>query len=111
MSVIGPWNETCQPPWNEKELRKKLRDAAGRTGRQQTIRSRSDDGKGDEAERENEIIELPATREAPDDPHRLAQLFLRDGNDERDQPVVRCWNGDWYKWDGVAFRPIADAEV
>jgi putative DNA primase/helicase len=107
LSAIGPWNETCQPPWGEKDLRKKIKDAAGHAGGQHNLLLRRDGEEGGDAERE----ELPAAREAADDPHRLAQLFLRDGRDEQGQPTVRCWNGDWYGWDGLAYRLISEGEV
>jgi putative DNA primase/helicase len=106
LSVIGPWNETCQPPWTEKDLRKKLKDAAERAGRQPNLLPRADS-----TEMQEEAFELPETREAPDDPHRLAQLFLRNSSAEEGRSTVRYWNGDWYQWDGLAYRLLSEGEM
>src|SRR5262249_6725692 len=102
----GPWNETCQPPWSEKDLRKKIRDTAAQVGTRPGPLSRTDGDSG----REPVSVEW-AVREAPDDPHRLAQAFLRGGHTGPGQPTPRCCNGDWYGWDGRAYRLVSEGEV
>jgi putative DNA primase/helicase len=112
LPILQEWNETCQPPWPEKDLRKKLRDAASRAaqgngalptvGRNEVIGT---DGAALDA------VAFPEAREAPDDPHRLAQVFLQGGVRQEGQITIRCWNGDWYQWDGQAYRLVSEGEV
>jgi hypothetical protein len=47
LSVLTPWNASCQPPWSEDELRKKIQSALAH-GKEE-IGGRLDDGDGDEA--------------------------------------------------------------
>jgi putative DNA primase/helicase len=112
LEVLKEWNETCQPPWEEKELLHKLEDAAERVGLQANPLlppSNSHVGAGG-GERQPDLPVLPA-REAADDPHRLAQLFLDESRAGDGSITLRHWNGDWYCWDGAAYRPLAEAEV
>jgi len=110
LAVIEEWNQTCEPPWNEKDLRKKLKDAAGRAGSQQALLVRMADGKGS-IESEPDPGELPAAREAPDDPHRLARIFLDRMRTVDGVATIRCWNGEWYRWGEGAYQRVADAEL
>jgi putative DNA primase/helicase len=112
LEVLKEWNEACQPPWGEKELLHKLEDAAERAGPQANAflpPSNSQVGAGG-GESEPDLPVLPA-REAADDPHRLAQLFLGESRADDGAVTLRHWNGDWYRWDGAAYRPVPEAEV
>jgi putative DNA primase/helicase len=112
LEVLREWNETCQPPWPEKDLLHKLNDAAERVGPQANPllpASNSQVGAGG-GESQPELPVLPA-REAADDPHRLAQLFLDQSRAADGAVTLRHWNGDWYRWDGAAYRQLAEAEV
>jgi putative DNA primase/helicase len=111
LEVFREWNETCQPPWTEKELLHKLEGAAERVGPQANPLlppSNSQVGAGG-GESQPDLSVLPA-REAADDPHRLAQLFL-DESRASGAITLRHWNGDWYRWDDAAYRPVPEAEV
>jgi putative DNA primase/helicase len=115
LEVLKEWNETCQPPWTEKELLHKLEDAAERVGPQANpllLPSNRQAGSvsGSNQPASAELPVLPA-REAADDPHRLAQLFLDESRADDGAVTLRSWNGDWYRWDGAAYRPLAEAEV
>ncbi len=48
--------------------------------------------------------------EAPDDPHRLARLFLAD-HTTKDGRALHCWREEWGKWDGTAYRTVPDKEL
>jgi putative DNA primase/helicase len=112
LPVLKEWNETCQPPWEEKELLHKLEDAAERVAPQANPLlqpSNSQVGAGG-VESQAELPALPA-REAADDPHRLAQLFLDESRAGDGAITLRHWNGDWYRWDGAAYRPVPEAEI
>jgi putative DNA primase/helicase len=52
----------------------------------------------------------PRPSEAPDDPHRLARLFL-DSTRHADGLTLRYWLEEWHRWDGGAWRATGDREV
>lgn len=39
MQVLGEWNQTCQPPWSDKDLVHKVRDAAKQSGERNYLRN------------------------------------------------------------------------
>jgi len=41
MDVLGDWNQTCQPPWNQRELLHKIQDANKQTGERNYLRNTS----------------------------------------------------------------------
>ena len=49
--------------------------------------------------------------EAPDDPHRLARLYIRERCQHPDGLKLRCWREESYRWDGSAWRIIPDKEL
>ena len=112
-AVRPEWNETCQPPWEEKDLRKKLRDAAAEVGTQLSlgfpVRPSNRPDFGEEATQVN--LPVLASHEAADDPHRLAQLYVNANRTEDGVGKRRFWNGDWYRWEGLAYRQAADVGI
>ncbi len=53
----------------------------------------------------------PSPREADDDPHRLARLFLTRRYSHAEGLTLRYWLERWHRWDGAAWRVVPDAEV
>jgi putative DNA primase/helicase len=49
--------------------------------------------------------------EAPDDPHRLARLFLDEACRHKDGLTLRHWREEWHRWIGSAYRTIAEKEL
>jgi putative DNA primase/helicase len=49
--------------------------------------------------------------EAPDDPHRLARLFIREKCDHANRLTLRCYREEWHRWDGSAYRVLPDKEL
>jgi putative DNA primase/helicase len=49
-------------------------------------------------------------REAADDPHRLARLYL-NGHRHRDGLTLRYWREEYHRWDGAAWLAVPDKEV
>ena len=50
--------------------------------------------------------------EAPDDPHRLARLFIdQRGTSSTGELTLRYWCDEWWLWDGFAYRTISPAEL
>ena len=97
MPLFREWNQKCEPPWEEKDLQKKLRDARIKVGPARMTR---------------QLDGTPAIgiNEAADDPHRLAEIYLSKGRVDGVNTLLH-WNGDWYRWDGVAYTAVADSEI
>jgi P4 family phage/plasmid primase-like protien len=49
--------------------------------------------------------------EAPDDPHRLARLFLAEACQHTDGLTLRFWREEWHRWDGSAYRVLPEKEL
>ena len=97
MSLLREWNQKCQPPWDEKDLQKKLRDARANVSVSRPMQPRE------------EMPKLGAN-EAVDDPHRLAELYLSKSRVDGMNTLV-LWSGEWHRWTGVAYVPVAEAEI
>ena len=50
-------------------------------------------------------------KELPDDPHRLARLFLDSKCQHPDGLTLRYWCGEWYRWNGILWKKLADVEL
>jgi putative DNA primase/helicase len=91
------YNPRCKPPWSEAELRHKIDDAYERELRRGWLLG--DGRSGDRL----------MVNEAPDDPHRLARVFLaaywRDG-----LRTLRFYQGQLIQWNG-AYMAMKDAEA
>jgi putative DNA primase/helicase len=109
MTLFREWNERCQPPWEDKDLRKKLRDAAEKVRPRATARPGS--GAGELGDGAAAVLPAPRALEETDDPHRLAQLYLAGGLADDGEVTVRFWNSDWYRWGGEAYRQVPEADV
>jgi putative DNA primase/helicase len=49
--------------------------------------------------------------EAPDDPHRLARLYIRERCQHAEALTLRSWREEWHRWDGSAYRVLPDKEL
>ena len=49
--------------------------------------------------------------EAPDDPHRLARLFIGECCQHAEGLTLRFWREEWHRWDGSAYRIIPGTEL
>jgi hypothetical protein len=109
LPLFQEWNQTCQPPWSEKDLLHKLNDAAD----SEPLRRIPSRFQTDERESPGAGKELPllGANEAVDDPHRLAQLFLDESRAAGSGITIRNWNSDWYRWDGAAYRPVPEPDI
>jgi putative DNA primase/helicase len=51
-------------------------------------------------------------REAQDDPHRLAQVYLRTrGMEHKFRWSLRFWRDDWWLWEGRCYRRLSYADL
>lgn len=56
--------------------------------------------------------DTPASpKEADDDPHRLARIFLAQDHSHADGPTLRYWHGEWYAWCESAYQRIQPEEI
>lgn len=49
--------------------------------------------------------------EAPDDPHRLARLFIDERCQHADGLTFRFWRDEWNRWDGSTYRIVPEKEL
>jgi putative DNA primase/helicase len=49
--------------------------------------------------------------EAPDDPHRLARLFVGSRCRHPEGLTLHFWRDEWHRWDGTAYQTAPEAEV
>ena len=49
--------------------------------------------------------------EAPDDPHRLARLFITERCQHLDGLTLRHWREEWHRWETSAFRVVPENEL
>jgi putative DNA primase/helicase len=56
---------------------------------------------------------LPAPKEAADDPHRLARLFVRERCRHENTLTLRCWRQEWHRWSVAesAYRIVPEKEL
>jgi P4 family phage/plasmid primase-like protien len=110
--LLVEYNEKCQPPWSDKELRHKLDDANRQGGPRGHL---LDDKPADPPRREYHKPEAKPdvgtqtvfyAPEAIDDPHRLARLILPN-----DGSVLRWHRDQWYAFDDYAYRPVESSEI
>jgi P4 family phage/plasmid primase-like protien len=83
--VLVEWNQRCQPPWDESELRRKLDQADAAT-----------------EPRGGKLLEV---LRSPTDPDRLAEGFLGQS------PPIKFWRGGWYLWGAGYWRQCDPLEV
>jgi putative DNA primase/helicase len=50
-------------------------------------------------------------REAPDDPHRLARLFLAEKCQHADSYTLRFFLEEWYRWVNGVYRVVPEKEL
>jgi putative DNA primase/helicase len=50
-------------------------------------------------------------RELPDDPHRLARLFIGESCQHADGLTLRFYREEWHRWDGSAYRTVPEKEL
>jgi P4 family phage/plasmid primase-like protien len=96
--LVWEWSQQhCQPPWSESELRHKIRDAKQKM-----------------AERVAAIvsgeIDLDTLKE-PNDPSRLARVFLAERCWHETGHTLRKWRAQWWRWSGSAYKCMTEDEL
>jgi putative DNA primase/helicase len=114
------YNDTCQPPWSEKDVRRKVEQAFIKETSRGFLRDVPRKGekaqgsttppKGPTAEVPPEEPQPDVPNEAPDDPHRLARVYMEQNCTRPDGSTLVFHNGEFLRWDG-AYRPMPDKEV
>jgi putative DNA primase/helicase len=57
-----------------------------------------------------EPICIDTPNEAPDDPHRLARLFVQQCC-HTDGLTLRYWRDEWHRWSGTAYKVVPEKEI
>jgi P4 family phage/plasmid primase-like protien len=91
LKLLSAWNQKCQPPWSEQELRHKIESAREKVGQAQV---------GD-----------PLAGKEPNDPSRLARLFLGKKYTHPEGYTLRNWRDEWWRWQDGAYRPVKEGEL
>lgn len=126
------YNPSCKPPWSERELRHKCKEAdekpfskprgylLNQERRVGSLGSASPPQGGPGAQRvrhaggaaleAQEPGEPVRPVEAPDDPHRLARLFV-DGQRIAGAPTLRWHREEWFRWRAGAYCRLLEREL
>ncbi len=114
--LAAHYNPRCVPPWSEEELRHKCEEA-DRVPFDKPRRYLLDETRGGEGAPVAEPTASgpaypgPVEGEAWNDPHRLARLFLDEYRTPAGEPALLQWRGEFFGWDGTAWRPVPDADL
>ena len=103
------YNDRCQPPWSESELRHKAEEACKTEKRRDLARGR---GKA-AATSPNGDGQRHGTKvnDAVDDPHRLVRIFKDKHRAPNGVSTMIFYRGEYHRWRESAYHPIADYEV
>jgi putative DNA primase/helicase len=58
-----------------------------------------------------DILPLRRANEAPNDPHRLAKLFLDAHRDNNNILKLRFWQDQLHEWSGSRYAPLGDSDL
>ncbi|WP_165068363.1 phage/plasmid primase, P4 family [Paludisphaera rhizosphaerae] len=137
-SILEDWNRACDPPWSDRELEHKLKEAdkapddrprgwlltEGSTSTQSSSIGRKDRSHPTVANRDVNIgSEYPpspptctngiAEEEGGSrtNPHRLARLFLSRRFTHSGGIGLRYWGDSFHRWDGSCYRYFPTGEL
>ncbi|MGV1080772.1 MAG: DNA primase family protein [Candidatus Nanopelagicales bacterium] len=71
----------------------------------------TDEGTADQVERSDGTQDEDRPNEAPDDPHRLARIYLRDRCQHDDGHTLIHWRGSFWRWEAGAYRECSEKEL
>jgi putative DNA primase/helicase len=116
LPLLREWNETCQPPWSERELLHKLEDAEKVKGPRGDLLYAGQDAEN--ADQSGRPPNGPEANNPPrevgkedDDPCRLARVILHRRFGVVGQWALRYWHQQWWRWDEGAYRAREEAEL
>jgi len=103
------YNDHCQPPWSESELRHKAEDACKTEKRRDLAPGRrkaaATSPKGDGRRPGVKV------NDGVDDPHRLGLIFTGKHKAPNGVSTMIFYRGEYHRWRDSAYHPIADYEV
>lgn len=116
-TLLLEWNERCVPPWEERDIIRKISEAAKQPGPRGELRDTPLPGwNGGASTRSRPVDDDPGSR-AADEPSAESLALTDMGNGERFARrhagrVRYChpW-GKWLCWDGMRWRPDDEGEV
>jgi len=109
--LLAEWNGTCNPPWSEHELRRKLEEVdAKETGPRglKLVDDRPMSGTTTDDVRLPRGARSAVDGDEPTNPHRLAAEMLREGARDCGPLWLRFWRDEFYVWNGSAYKKLTD---
>ena len=112
------YNPRCVPPWSEKDLRRKVREAykvEANRGWQLRVVHRTDAPTGGDGHDGGETAGTAGTagNEKSFDPFRIARAVLdaRFGHEPSRFRTLVYWRDEWHRWHRGAWRVVSDREL
>jgi putative DNA primase/helicase len=127
--ILDAWNQTCQPPWDTQDLWHKLQSADEKgddkprgylyesNGNRLDMIVCPDSFVIDGDPETNGHVKAKPTKkkkgfkEAVDDPHRLARIFIESECLHPDGITIRFYRDSFLKWDGLKYKDISTKQV
>ncbi len=111
LPLFQVWNQSCEPPWDDSELFRKLNEANKEPGKRGFLLN-SNNGQQKEAFRPaSKKKEVPQEiLEKKDDPHRLAKINLSRYRIRTNGELV-FWRSDFWKYKAGQYRLIDSSEL
>lgn len=102
--AIDEWNQTCSPPWSEKELRHKLEDADKKAENRGYLLESTKKSNGLAM-----VVLDPEGRSK--DPYVLADALLKSNFSASGDSTLRYWRSEWWQWQGGAYSRLTENEI
>lgn len=107
--VLAEWNERCVPPWPEKDLRRKLTEAAKKIAEEVGVTALI--GVGADSQSSQAPPMGIACSDHDDDPHWMADGFLAARYRHDGRLSLRYWKEGWWRWKDGRYRQLTAKEL
>ncbi|MCE9545191.1 MAG: DUF5906 domain-containing protein [Planctomycetia bacterium] len=132
LTVLGEWNQTCQPPWSDHELEHKVDDALNAEGERGYLLEaprvngvhRLQLSESDSSHNGQSVIDadglVPLGQQDPSSGRFVfsaqrtlptALTYIAKHHKHEDGPTLRYYAGGIYEWDGSRYVPLEDDAV
>jgi putative DNA primase/helicase len=106
--LMDHWNDRCDPPWSETELRHKAQEACDKEKRRDLASGRAKLARPSNNRKAHGASKV---NEAPDDPHRLARIIREKRCAANGVNTMIFYRGEYLRWSESAYHPVADYEM
>jgi putative DNA primase/helicase len=102
------YNERCEPPWSQSELRHKAQEACDKEKRRDLASGREKLARPSNNSKPNGRSKV---NEAPNDPHRLARIIREKRCAINGVNTMIFYRGEYLRWSESAYHPVAEYEM